>query len=68
MLMLNGGKVLTVDQVMLAIGRIPNTENLGLEAAGVELGKPGEIRRRRRIRAPTSTTSGRSATSPTACN
>ncbi|RJG44964.1 MULTISPECIES: glutathione-disulfide reductase [unclassified Mesorhizobium] len=40
---LQGGEVLTVDQVMLAIGRIPNTENLGLENAGVELGKIGEI-------------------------
>ncbi|WP_019173157.1 glutathione-disulfide reductase [Pseudaminobacter salicylatoxidans] len=38
-----GGEVLTVDQVMLAIGRIPNTENLGLENAGVEMGKSGEI-------------------------
>ena len=40
---LNSGEVLTVDQVMLAIGRIPNTENIGLEAAGVETGKTGEI-------------------------
>ena len=40
---LSGGDVVTADQVMLAIGRIPNTENLGLEAAGVELGKLGEI-------------------------
>ncbi len=31
------------DQVMLAIGRIPNTEKLGLEAAGVATGKRGEI-------------------------
>ena len=41
--MLSDGKVLTADQVMLAIGRIPNTENLGLEAAGVAVGKLGEI-------------------------
>jgi glutathione reductase (NADPH) len=40
---LSGGQVLTVDQVMLALGRIPNTEHLGLEAAGVTLGKTGEI-------------------------
>jgi len=40
---LSDGQVLTADQVMLAIGRIPNTENLGLEAAGVALGKTGEI-------------------------
>ena len=63
-----GGEVLVADQVMLAIGRIPNTEEP----------RPGGCRRRRpasrarswstRCRAPTSTTSGRSATSPTACN
>ena len=40
---LSDGKVLIVDQMMLAIGRMPNTENLGLEAAGVETGKLGEI-------------------------
>jgi glutathione reductase (NADPH) len=40
---LQGGEVLVADQVMLAIGRIPNTEDLGLEAAGVERGKTGEI-------------------------
>jgi glutathione reductase (NADPH) len=40
---LASGGTLTVDKVMLAIGRIPNTENLGLEAAGVETGKTGEI-------------------------
>jgi glutathione reductase (NADPH) len=38
-----GGEVLTADQIMLAIGRIPNTENLGLEAAGVKMGVRGEI-------------------------
>lgn len=40
---LRSGKSVVADQVMLAIGRIPNTENLGLEAAGVEVGKLGEI-------------------------
>lgn len=40
---LNTGQQLTVDQVLLAIGRTPNTENLGLEAAGVELDKSGAI-------------------------
>jgi glutathione reductase (NADPH) len=40
---LSDGEVITTDQVMLAIGRIPNTESLGLEAAGVALGKTGEI-------------------------
>ena len=32
-----------VDLVMYAIGRVPNTEGLGLEHAGVELGENGEI-------------------------
>src|SRR5690606_3463055 len=37
------GEVLTVDQMMLAIGRVPNTESLGLDKAGVELDKTGAI-------------------------
>ncbi|RWB53636.1 glutathione-disulfide reductase [Mesorhizobium sp.] len=41
--LLSGGQTLTVDQVMLAIGRIPNTENMGLEGVGVKLGKTGAI-------------------------
>ena len=40
---MSGGMVLTVDQVMLALGRLPNTENLGLEAVGIETGRMGEI-------------------------
>ena len=40
---LSGGRSLTVDQVMLAIGRIPNTENMGLEGVGVGLGASGAI-------------------------
>ncbi len=32
-----------VDQVLIAAGRTPNTEGLGLESAGIELGKKGEI-------------------------
>jgi len=39
----SGGEVLVADQMMLAIGRQPNTENLGLEAARIETGKTGEI-------------------------
>lgn len=34
---------LTVDCVLFATGRVPNTEGLGLEAAGVALGAHGEI-------------------------
>ncbi len=36
-------EVLEADAVMLAIGRRPNTDALGLEKAGVELGKKGEV-------------------------
>ncbi|MCC0036118.1 MAG: glutathione-disulfide reductase [Hoeflea sp.] len=39
----SAGKALVADQVMLALGRDPNTEGLGLEAAGVETGHKGEI-------------------------
>ncbi|MBX3570642.1 MAG: glutathione-disulfide reductase [Rhizobiaceae bacterium] len=37
------GRALVADQVMLALGRTPNTENLGLERAGVKVGPVGEI-------------------------
>jgi glutathione reductase (NADPH) len=37
------GLALETDQVMFAIGRSPNVEGLGLEAAGVTLGKSNEI-------------------------
>lgn len=40
---LSTGEVLVADQVLLAVGRSPNTEGLGLEKAGVELGKMNEI-------------------------
>jgi glutathione reductase (NADPH) len=39
----NNGKALVADQVMLALGRDPNTDGLGLKAAGVETGQKGEI-------------------------
>ena len=32
------------DLVMFAVGRIPNTEGLGLDKAGVELGEGGEVK------------------------
>ena len=35
---------LEVDCVMFATGRVPNTEGLGLEQVGVELGERGEIK------------------------
>jgi glutathione reductase (NADPH) len=37
------GEVLEADQVMLALGRDPNTEGLGLEAAGVSVDHKGAI-------------------------
>lgn len=40
----NKGDVIEADQIMLAIGRAPNTEMLHVEKAGVELGKRGEVK------------------------
>ncbi len=40
---LRSGGRLEADQIMFAIGRSPNTNGLGLEAAGVALGKAGEV-------------------------
>ena len=40
---LSGGEAIAVDQIMLAIGRVPNTENLGMRHAGVELDVRGAI-------------------------
>lgn len=37
------GSQITVDKVMYATGRKPNTAGLGLEETGVELGRAGEI-------------------------
>jgi len=41
---LESGDRLEADQVLVSIGRVPNTEGLGLEKAGVHLGEKGEIR------------------------
>jgi glutathione reductase (NADPH) len=38
------GAVIECEEVMLAIGRKPNTTSLGLQKAGVELGKRGEVK------------------------
>ena len=35
---------MTADQVLFAVGRRPNVESLGLDAAGVEVGERGEIK------------------------
>ncbi|MGE0499384.1 MAG: glutathione-disulfide reductase [Rhizobiaceae bacterium] len=40
---LSDAATIVADQVMLALGRSPNTENLGLEDAGVKTGKVGEV-------------------------
>ncbi|MCO5066131.1 MAG: glutathione-disulfide reductase [Rhizobiaceae bacterium] len=40
---LSTGETIVADQVLLAIGRTPNTEGLGLEQVGVELGQTGDI-------------------------
>ncbi len=40
---IGGPELLLADQVLIATGRKPNTAGLGLESAGVELGKWGEI-------------------------
>ena len=37
------GEILEADALMLAIGRVPNTDGLGLEKAGVEIGRTGEV-------------------------
>jgi glutathione reductase (NADPH) len=40
----NRGATIETDQIMLAIGRLPNTMALHVEKAGVELGKRGEVK------------------------
>jgi glutathione reductase (NADPH) len=40
---LSDGDVLTVDQIMLGLGRHPNSKGLGLEKAGVETNQKGAI-------------------------
>jgi glutathione reductase (NADPH) len=39
----NQGATIECDQILLAIGRQPNTDALHVEKAGVELGKKGEV-------------------------
>jgi glutathione reductase (NADPH) len=41
---LSGGSAIEADQIMLAIGRSPNTTGLGLEAAGVALAPSGAVK------------------------
>lgn len=41
---LEGGQILEVDKVLVSVGRKPNTENLSLEVAGIEVDQKGFIR------------------------
>jgi glutathione reductase (NADPH) len=40
---LSDGTMIVADQIMAATGRLPNTAGLGLEQAGVSLGRRGEV-------------------------
>ncbi|HEX8550094.1 MAG TPA: dihydrolipoyl dehydrogenase [Abditibacteriaceae bacterium] len=40
---IEGGEPIRADRVLLSVGRIPNTEGLGLEASGVALDERGRI-------------------------
>jgi glutathione reductase (NADPH) len=40
---MSDGNIICADQVLMAIGRLPNTEGLGLEKLGIELGAKGAI-------------------------
>ena len=43
-LSMTGCDDLECDELLIAVGRRPNTENMGLDAAGVELGEKGEVK------------------------
>ncbi|HEX3673303.1 MAG TPA: glutathione-disulfide reductase [Rhizomicrobium sp.] len=38
------GEIIEADAVMLAVGRVPNTDGMGLDKAGVALGEKGEVK------------------------
>jgi dihydrolipoamide dehydrogenase len=40
---IDGGDPIACDKVLLSVGRVPNTENLGLEAAGIKVDNRGRI-------------------------
>jgi len=40
---LTNGDVIQADQVLFATGRKPNTDNIGVDAVGIELGQGGEV-------------------------
>ena len=43
-LVVNGGDDIEADQLLVAVGRRPNLEGLGCEAAGIEVGEKGQIK------------------------
>jgi pyruvate/2-oxoglutarate dehydrogenase complex dihydrolipoamide dehydrogenase (E3) component len=46
---LEDGRSFTGDELLVAIGRVPHTDELGLEALGLEAGKPVEVDERMRV-------------------
>ena len=40
---LDDGATIEADQVMFAVGRVPNTDGIGIDKVGVELGRGGQI-------------------------
>ena len=50
-LVLNSGDTIEADKALIAVGRRPNTEGLGLEKLGVELVGPGWIKTDNQLRA-----------------
>jgi dihydrolipoamide dehydrogenase len=40
---IEGGEPLRADRVLLAVGRVPNTDDLGLEAIGVQMDQRGRV-------------------------
>ena len=40
---LDDGSKIEADQVMFAVGRVPNTDGIGIDKVGVELGRGGQI-------------------------
>ena len=43
-LVVNGGDDIEADQLLVAVGRRPNLEGLGCDAAGIEVGEQGQIK------------------------
>ena len=64
---LDDGREIEADEILVAVGRRPNTDDLGLDTVGLEPGAAGRGRRpTARCRVPTAAGSTRSATSTAA--